>query len=93
MSKISKLIRFNSKRGPKAIGPYSTATVYRGVMYVSGQIGVDPVTGELVGQDVDSQTKRTMDNLKIVMEEAELDMSRIIKTTIYLKVWVWLCRT
>jgi 2-iminobutanoate/2-iminopropanoate deaminase len=45
MSKISKLIRLNTNKGPKAIGPYSTATIHRGVMYVSGQIGVDPATG------------------------------------------------
>lgn len=45
MSKISKLLRINTKKGPEAVGPYSTATVHRGLMYVSGQLGIDPKTG------------------------------------------------
>jgi 2-iminobutanoate/2-iminopropanoate deaminase len=45
MSKIPKLIRLNTKKGPAAIGPYSTATLQRGVLYISGQIGIDPLTG------------------------------------------------
>lgn len=45
MSHINKLLRLNTKKGPQAIGPYSTGTVHRGVMYVSGQIGIDPKTG------------------------------------------------
>lgn len=44
-SNLPKLLRINTKNGPKAIGPYSTATVHRGVMYVSGQIGIDPSSG------------------------------------------------
>ena len=44
---------FNSKLGPKAIGPYSTATIYQGLMYVSGQLGIDPKTLELVSEDVE----------------------------------------
>jgi 2-iminobutanoate/2-iminopropanoate deaminase len=43
---------FNTTLGPKAIGPYSTAKIFNGVMYLSGQIGIDPKTGELVSDDV-----------------------------------------
>ena len=64
MSKTIKLLRINSKKGPEAIGPYSTATVHRGVMYVSGQLGIDARTGELAGKDIETQTKKAMDNLK-----------------------------
>ncbi len=49
---MSQIIRFNTTKGPKAIGPYSTCSIYRGVAYLSGQIGIDPNTGELVGPDV-----------------------------------------
>ena len=42
---MSQVIRFNTKKGPKAIGPYSTVSIYRGVAYVSGQIGISPETG------------------------------------------------
>lgn len=55
-------------------------------MYVSGQLGIDPRTGELVEKDVEKQAKRAMDNLQIFLEEVKTDMSQIIKTTIYLKV-------
>ncbi len=51
-NQMSQVQRFNTQKGPKAIGPYSTASIYRGVVYVSGQIGISPQTGELVGPDV-----------------------------------------
>jgi 2-iminobutanoate/2-iminopropanoate deaminase len=51
---------FNTVLGPKAIGPYSTARIYNGVMYVSGQIGIDPKTSELISDDVEQQTRRAM---------------------------------
>ena len=88
MSKISKLLRINTKKGPEAVGPYSTATVHRGVMYVSGQLGIDPKTGQLAGQDVETQTMRAMENLKIFLDEVKVDMSSIIKTNVYLKVLI-----
>lgn len=86
MSKTTRLLRINTKRGPEAIGPYSTATVHRGVMYVSGQLGIDPTTGELAGKDVEIQTRKAMDNLKVFLDEVKVEMSSIIKTTVYLKV-------
>lgn len=86
MSKTTKLLRINTKKGPEAIGPYSTATVHKGVMYVSGQLGIDPITGELVGKDVELQTRKAMDNLKVFLDEVKVEMSSIIKTTVYLKV-------
>lgn len=49
---MSAVYRYNTKLGPKAIGPYSTVSIYKGVAYVSGQIGINPETGELVGKDV-----------------------------------------
>lgn len=90
---MPKIIRINTKHGPKALGPYSTASVYNGTMYVSGQIGIDPASGDLVGNDVESQTKRAMDNLKIFFDEIKLDMSNIIKSTVYLKVFDKIYRT
>ncbi len=83
---MPKVIRINTKAGPKPLGPYSTGSVYNGVLYVSGQIGIDPLSGELVGKDVQSQTKRAMDNLKIFMDEVNVPMGDIIKATVYLKV-------
>ena len=83
---MSKVVRINTKGGPKALGPYSTGSVYQGILYVSGQIGIDPQSGELVGADIESQTKRAMDNLKIFLDELKVPMGDIIKRTVYLKV-------
>ncbi len=82
---MQQIIRFNTTKGPKALGPYSTASIFNKVMYVSGQIGIDPVSGELVGDDVESQTKRMMENLKIILEETKRSFSDVIKSVLYLK--------
>ena len=59
---------FNTIKGPKALGPYSTATIYNGLMYISGQLGISPETSELVSEDVQEQTKRCLDNMGIVLQ-------------------------
>lgn len=82
---MKSIIRFNTQKGPKAIGPYSTASIYNGVIYLSGQIGLDPSTGELVGDDVESQTKRVMENIKTILEELKRSFADVIKCTVYLK--------
>ena len=60
----------HTSAAPDAIGPYSQAVVHNDVLYCSGQIGLDPETGEFVGDDVASQAKQVMENLKAVLEEA-----------------------
>lgn len=85
--RMPKIIRINTKKGPKALGPYSTASIYQNTMYISGQIGIDPESGELVSNDVEGQAKRAMDNLKLFMDEVKVDMNSIIKSTVYLKVF------
>jgi 2-iminobutanoate/2-iminopropanoate deaminase len=51
---------YNTVQGPKAIGPYSTVKVFNGTMYVSGQVGLDPKTGELISQDLEIQVRRAL---------------------------------
>lgn len=87
MSKLIKTI--NTVLGPKAIGPYSSARVYNGVMYVAGNIGIDPKTLQLVSDDVEHQTKQSMENLKTLLEENNLTFNHVLKATIYLKVLFW----
>lgn len=77
---------FNTVLGPKAIGPYSSAKIYKGVMYVSGQIGIDPKTSELVSDDVELQTRRAMENVKIILSETNCTFQHVLKSTLYLKV-------
>ena len=69
---------------PDAIGPYSQAVAYDGVVYCSGQIGLDPETNEFVGDDVSSQAEQVMKNLQAVLEEAGSSFDKVIKCGIYL---------
>ena len=72
-------------RGPKPIGPYSQAIRANGFLYVSGQVALDPKTGELVGADVQQQTERTLQNLKGILEAAGSNLHHVVKTTVFLK--------
>ena len=72
-------------RGPKPIGPYSQAVKSNGFVFVSGQIALDPKTGEFVGVDVHAQTERVMENLKGILEAAGTSLGHVVKTTVYLK--------
>ncbi len=71
---------------PAAVGPYSQAVKVSGgsLLFCCGQIGLDPATGELVGESAAEQCKRVMENLKAVLEAAGGDLSAVVKTTIFL---------
>ena len=69
---------------PKAIGPYSQALVAGGFVHCSGQIALDPATGQLVAGDVAAQTERAMNNLVAVLASAGSDFSRAVKCNVYL---------
>ncbi|GGA63289.1 RidA family protein [Ornithinibacillus halotolerans] len=73
---------FTSK-APAAIGPYSQAVELGNILFVSGQIGINPETGEVV-PGIEAQTKQVMENLKHILEEAGTDFSKVGKFTIYL---------
>ncbi len=72
-------------RGPKPIGPYSQAVRSNGFIFVSGQIALDPKTGEFVGTDVRQQTEKVLENLKAIVEAAGVHLNHVVKTTVYLK--------
>ncbi|WP_457622697.1 RidA family protein [Persephonella sp.] len=74
-----------TEKAPKAIGPYSQAVKYESLIFISGQIAIDPETQEFIGGDIVAQTERVMENIKGILEEAGLSFEHIIKTTIYLK--------
>lgn len=71
-------------KAPAAIGPYSQAMKAGPFVFCSGQLGIDPATGKLSGADVESQTKQVMKNMRSVLAAAELDLSHVAKTTIFL---------
>jgi len=68
---------------PKAIGPYSQAVVHHGIIYTSGQIALDPATGELVPGDFAAQVRRVFDNLEAVLREAGTSLDRVLRATVY----------
>lgn len=72
-------------KAPKAIGPYSQAIRTDAMVYTAGQIGLDPVTGELVAGSVEEQTRQALTNLLNVLEAAGSSMERVVKTTVFLK--------
>jgi hypothetical protein len=69
---------------PKAIGPYSQAVVEDGYLFASGQIPLDPKTGELVGGTIEQSAERVFDNLEAVLKAAGLSFADVVKTTVYL---------
>lgn len=71
-------------KAPAAIGPYSQAVEAGGLLFCSGQIPLDPVSGELISGTVEQETVRVMENLRGVLEAAGTDFDHLVKTTIYL---------
>lgn len=74
-----------TEKAPKAIGPYSQAIQGGNLLFLSGQLPFDPVTGELVKGDIRQQTQRVLANLKGVLESQKLGMEDVVKVTIFLK--------
>ena len=76
--------RVNTDKAPAAIGPYSQAVEHNGVLYVSGQIPINPENGELL-IGIKEETHQVMKNLKAILENKGLSFDEVIKTTIFLK--------
>lgn len=75
----------STKNAPAAIGPYSQAISVNGFLFTSGQIGIVPSTGNLAGDDITSQTKQVMENLKNILAEVGLSFSNVVKTTVFIQ--------
>jgi 2-iminobutanoate/2-iminopropanoate deaminase len=74
----------HTDHAPKAIGPYSQAVVAAGLVFCSGQIPLDPATGQIVAGDIGAQTRRVLTNLGAVLAEAGATFDHVVKTTVYL---------
>jgi 2-iminobutanoate/2-iminopropanoate deaminase len=75
----------NSANAPAAIGPYSQATLHNGTMYVSGQIPLDPQSGELVSGTIEEETHQVMKNLFAILQEEGMGFDNVLKCTIFVK--------
>jgi 2-iminobutanoate/2-iminopropanoate deaminase len=69
---------------PSAVGPYNHAVRTGDLLFCSGQIPLDPATGELVGNDVKTQTDRVLQNVRLILEELHLTFANVVKTTVFL---------
>jgi len=74
-----------SKKVPAAIGPYSPALKIGNLVFTSGQLPMDPLNGEIVKGEIEAQVRRSLENLKAVLESYSIGMENVVKTTIFLK--------
>lgn len=82
---MNKITKIHTNNAPAAVGPYSQAIAAGGMLYTSGQIALDPATGEIVGDDIKAQAEQVMKNLAAVLTEAGTSQENVIKTTCFLK--------
>lgn len=75
----------STEAAPRAIGPYSQAVRANGFVFLSGQIALDPRTGQMVGQDIKTQTRRVLDNIAAVLAAAGSSLDKVVKCTVFLK--------
>jgi len=74
----------NTPNAPAPIGPYNQAVLSGNMLFTSGQIAIDPNTGDLVVDDIESETKRVMENLKAVLTEAGMNFDHVLKASIFI---------
>lgn len=75
----------NTPNAPAPIGPYNQAVLTGNTLYISGQIPIDPKTGNLVEGDIQKETKQSMENLKAILTEAGMTFENVVKTSIFVK--------
>ncbi|MBO7729711.1 MAG: RidA family protein [Lachnospiraceae bacterium] len=76
--------KIHTEKSPAAVGPYSQAMVVNGLVYTSGQIPLDPATGELVGETIEEQAEQVMKNLVAILEAAGTTPEKVVKTLCFL---------
>lgn len=74
----------NTLNAPAPIGPYNQAVIYGNTLYISGQIPLNPQTGELVMDSIQSETKQVMENLKAILDAAEMTFEQVVKASIFI---------
>jgi 2-iminobutanoate/2-iminopropanoate deaminase len=80
---MSKAI-INTENAPSPIGPYNQSVLYGNMLFISGQICIDPVSGELKNKDIQEETHQAMHNLKAILQKAGMTFANVLKTTIFI---------
>ena len=78
-------MKIQTPNAPAAIGPYSQAIQAGGTIYVSGQLPINPATGEFSGADIRAQARQSLENIKAILAAAGADMAHVVKTTVLLQ--------
>ena len=81
--KMKRIIQ--TSKAPAPVGPYNQAIIHNDTLYVSGQIALDPATGQLVTADIETETRRVLDNLQAILEEAGLSFRDVVKVSVFVK--------
>ena len=79
------LKKLHTSNAPEAIGPYSQSIIYSGILFTSGQIAINPQTGNVESDTIEGQTEQVMKNLSAILNEAGTSFENVIKTTCFLK--------
>jgi 2-iminobutanoate/2-iminopropanoate deaminase len=74
----------NTKKAPEAIGPYSQATKYNNLVFISGQIAINPESNEFLDDDITIQTKQVIENIKSILESASSSLDKVLKVSIFI---------
>ena len=74
-----------TKAAPAAIGPYSQGNIFGNLIFTSGQVPLDPATGNIIGTTIEEQTEQVLKNVKAILEEAGSSMQNVLKTTVFIK--------
>ncbi|MFT5166619.1 MAG: 2-iminobutanoate/2-iminopropanoate deaminase [Saprospiraceae bacterium] len=73
----------NTPNAPAPVGPYNQATMHNGMLFVSGQIAIDPATGDLVTGDIEAETRQVMKNLSNILEAANMTFENVLKASVF----------
>ena len=75
----------STDKAPAAIGPYSQANIFGDFVFTSGQVPLDPATGDIVGTTIEEQTRQVFKNMKAILETAGSSLDKVLKTTVFIK--------
>ena len=84
MTELTRSV-ISTEKAPGAIGPYSQAIQTESLVFVSGQLALDPASGNLVSGDIQAETRQAMQNLKAILEAAGSSLQKVVKTTLFIK--------
>ena len=74
----------NTKKAPKAIGPYNQAVLIKDILYCSGQIGINPKTNQLINNNIEEETKQVLENIMAILDTEKMTVSNVVKSSIFI---------